>query len=54
MNENNPKDLFKIRNDSQRIMFELLPKELQEKLIKNERVKHILAVEKTIKEKLGK
>lgn len=52
--ENSPKDLFSIKNDSQRIMFELLPIELQEKIIKNKRVKHILTVEKTIKEKLGK
>ena len=54
LKENSPKDLFSIKNDSQRIMFELLPIELQEKIIKNKRVKHILTVEKTIKEKLGK
>ena len=54
LKENNPKDLFSIKNDSQRIMFDLLPIELQEKIIKNKRVKHILTVEKTIKEKLGK
>lgn len=54
LKENSPKDLFSIKNDSQRIMFELLPVELQEKIIKNKRVKHILAVEKTIKEKLEK
>ena len=43
LTENNPKDLFKIRNDSQKILFELLPKELQEKIVKNKRVEHILA-----------
>jgi hypothetical protein len=54
LSENNPKDLFKIRNDSQRIMFDLLPIELQEKIINSKRVKHILTVEKNVKEKLIK
>lgn len=54
LGENDPKDLFEIRNDSQRIMFELLPLELQEKIINNKKVKHILMVEKNVKEKLEK
>lgn len=40
---NNPKSLFAVKNDDKKILFELLPKELQEKIVKNKRVEHILA-----------
>ena len=46
---NNPKELFKAMNDNQKIMFDLLPEELQKKIIKNKRVNHILITRENVK-----
>lgn len=49
LTNNNPKELFKAMNDNQKIMFELLPEELQKKIIKNKRVNHILITRENVK-----
>lgn len=49
LTNNNPKELFKAMNDNQKIMFDLLPEELQKKIIKNKRVNHILITRENVK-----
>lgn len=49
LTNNNPKELFKAMNDNQKIMFDLLPEELQKKIIKNKRVNHILITRENMK-----
>lgn len=46
---NNLKELFKAMNDNQKIMFDLLPEELQKKIIRNKRVNHILITRENVK-----
>ena len=49
LTNNNPKELFKAMNDNQKSMFDLLPEELQKKIIKNKRVNHILITRENVK-----
>lgn len=49
LTENKKEDLFSIVNDSKKIMFDLLPLEIQEKIKVNKRVKHILEVVEKLK-----
>lgn len=49
LSENKKEDLFSIVNDNKKIMFDLLPLEIQEKIKNNERVKHILEVVENLK-----
>ena len=49
LTENKKEDLFSIVNDNKKIMFDLLPLEIQEKIKNNERVKYILEVVENLK-----
>lgn len=46
---NSYKDLFSIKNDSKKILFDLLPIEIQNKIKNNKKVKHILEVERKLR-----
>ena len=49
LTNNNLKELFKAMNDNQKIMFDLLPEELQKKIVRNKRVNHILITRENVK-----
>ena len=49
LSDNNYKDLFSIKNDSQKILFDLLPVEIKNKIKNNKRVKYILEVEENLR-----
>lgn len=49
LKNNSYKDLFSIKNDSKKILFDLLPIEIQNKIKNNKKVKHILEVERKLR-----
>ena len=53
MEKNSINDIAKLQKENKKILWDLLPKELQDKIINNPKVKHIMDTERNLREKLG-
>lgn len=53
MEKNSINDIAKLQKENKKILWDLLPKELQDKIKDNPKVKHIMDTERNLRERLG-